>query len=235
MQVIRNEETPISKKIMEMADLIDHQLPKDLHLEEVYDLAALAWNVCNFDNDMKSLINDHEFKKQLELMMAYKKKHFLNDTRVIVHVYIGQDDRLYVESQDKATFTAKVFEEAAMFEEMTETDPGTFEMIDRNAVLVAPKKPFFAWVNKLYPERPIKEHQIKEHNIYLIHELDSDDDFEEWLEYNYLELFENELFYWHMNPQDWPEDKSLATFKKWFRVQYHSMVLDFEEDELIKE
>jgi hypothetical protein len=108
-------------------------------------------------------------------------------------------------------------------------------MVDRNAVLVAPKKPFFAWLNHLNPNDPIKESQIKDHNIYLIHEVGTEAEFEQWLTLHYNRLFEEELFQWHTHTEDWPTNRTLALFKKWFRVQQHSMVYDFEKDALTKD
>ena len=41
-----------------------------------------------------------------------------------------------------------------------------YESINRNAIVVKPKKPFFDWLNYLYPESPVNEKE--EANIYLM-------------------------------------------------------------------
>ncbi len=53
--------------------------------------------------------------------------------------------------------------------------PYYYEPIDRNAILVRPKKPFYDWLNKIFKdEHPISDKE--ENNIYLIREMGSNED-----------------------------------------------------------
>lgn len=150
---------------------------------------------------------------------------------MIVEVHLSKEDGLIVENVGYKDYVSNTFAQ------ITESFPEyaqPYQLVNRNAVLVIPKKPFYHWLNALYPDDPIKEYHIQEHNIYLIHEVGDESAFESWLEANYVEIFEHELFMWHTDSEDWP-DCTLPLFKKWFRVQMHSMVIDFENDHLTKD
>jgi hypothetical protein len=69
--------------------------------------------------------------------------------------------------------------------------PYFYESIDRNAIVVKPKKTFLDWINFVYPERPVSK--IEECNIYLIREMDSNQAIEKWLKRNFDQIFQNEL------------------------------------------
>lgn len=111
--------------------------------------------------------------------------------------------------------------------------PYFYESINRNAIVVKPKKPFFDWLNYLYPESPINEKE--EANIYLIKEKDSNEAIEKWLSRNFDQLFQNELNDWHTDENDWPQKRTYKLFKEWFDFEIHSMVLDLEETEITKD
>jgi hypothetical protein len=58
--------------------------------------------------------------------------------------------------------------------------PYYYESINRNAILVLPKKPFFDWLNEVFKdEHPITEKE--DNNIYLIREMASNEDIKKWI------------------------------------------------------
>ena len=62
--------------------------------------------------------------------------------------------------------------------------PFFYDSIDRNAIIVRPKKPFFDWLNAIYKDDdPISEKE--ENNIYLIREMDSNDQIRNWIKKNF--------------------------------------------------
>jgi hypothetical protein len=111
--------------------------------------------------------------------------------------------------------------------------PYFYESINRNAIVVKPKKEFFDWINYLYPENMI--HKKEEANIYLIRERDSNEEIERWISRNFDLLFQNELNDWHTDENDWPQKRTYKLFKEWFDFEIHSMVLDLEETEITKD
>lgn len=235
MKIIKNENTPISETLTKMVNLVDEALPDTLNIDEVFEMAKDAWNLSNSKDSSSPFLTTHPFKKQVKQMIAFKKQEQPSNENMIVEVYFGKDERVFVKSQHREDYDkAALMESLSLLAKLPEP-PEHFEMVDRNAVLVAPKKTFFAWLNTLHPDDPVKEHQVKEHTIYLIHETGNEEGFEDWLILHYEALFEEELYQWHMNEADWPQKRDYTLFKKWFRVQLHSMVMDFESDELTKE
>ena len=112
--------------------------------------------------------------------------------------------------------------------------PYYFESINRNAILVRPKKPFFDWLNDITKdEEPIVE--LDESNIYLIREMDSNEDVANWGERNFDQLFVNELNDWYTDEAGWPTHRTYQMFSDWFSVEIHSMLLDLEEIPISKD
>lgn len=111
--------------------------------------------------------------------------------------------------------------------------PYFYESINRNAIVIKALKPFFDWVNSIYPQNPIAK--TEENNIYLIREKDSNEEIERWLKRNFDEIFQNELNDWHTDDKDWPQKRTFTLFKQWFDYEIHSMVLDLEETAITKD
>jgi hypothetical protein len=112
--------------------------------------------------------------------------------------------------------------------------PYFYEPIDRNAILVRPKRPFFDWVNGLYPNDSAIDEK-EECNIYLIREMGSNEDILKWMRKHFDELFTNELNDWCTDEDRWPKMRTYALFTAWFDVEVHSMVLDLEDGPVTKE
>lgn len=112
--------------------------------------------------------------------------------------------------------------------------PYYYESINRNAILVQPKKPFFDWLNKIFKdEHPITEKE--DNNIYLIREMDNNEDIKKWIKKNFDNLFINELNDWYTDESAWPTNRTYKMFSQWFDVEIHSIILDLEEFPVIKD
>lgn len=111
--------------------------------------------------------------------------------------------------------------------------PYFYDSIDRNAMIVRPKKPFFDWVNSLYNDGDTFDEK-DECNIYLIREMSSNDDVLQWVKKHFDQLFENELNDWNTDEERWPQDRTYTLFQAWFDVEVHSMVLDLEDGPVTK-
>lgn len=107
------------------------------------------------------------------------------------------------------------------------------ESVNRNAILVKAKKPFYDWINYIDPEFPVVDND--EGTVYLIKELDTKDKIERWLKRNYDQLFRNELNDYHTFEQDWPQKRTFRIFKEWFSVEITSMIVDMVDKPLEKE
>lgn len=112
--------------------------------------------------------------------------------------------------------------------------PYFYDSINRNAIVVRPRKPFFDWVNKLdEDDTPISE--LEDNDIYLIRSMDSPEMIENWIKKNFDDIFINELNNWCTDESFWPTSRTYKMFKEWFYVAFHSMVLDLEEFPVTKD
>lgn len=105
-------------------------------------------------------------------------------------------------------------------------------MINRGAVLLRYRAPMIRWINDAdpYDEDPgiTREDVQHDRTVYLVADEDADgkDAVEGWVEANFEALFESELEGWYTDPELWPEPRSLETFREWFDIEYHSMIID---------
>ena len=109
-------------------------------------------------------------------------------------------------------------------------------MLNRDLIVVRLKQPFVDWVNEAdpYPDgSPMTLDDVNEDvSTFLIHDHASED-FERWLTECYLLLFEAILEEWYVDEALWPQDRTLALFKRWCDVEIHSMVFDLVDGALI--
>ena len=109
-----------------------------------------------------------------------------------------------------------------------------YDSIDRNAIIVKPKKPFFDWLNSVIKEKePITIND--ENNIYLIREMDSNEEILKWIKRNFNMIFVNELNDWYSDEETWPKRRTYKMFSEWFDVEICSMVLDIEDYPVTKD
>ena len=107
-------------------------------------------------------------------------------------------------------------------------------MLNRDLLIVRYKQPFVDWINEADPN-PKHRVNLEDANddspAYLIHDY-ACEEFDSWLEVNYIVLFENLLNEWYTDPALWPQDRSLELLKAWCDLEVHSMVLDCVDEPL---
>jgi hypothetical protein len=69
-------------------------------------------------------------------------------------------------------------------------------------------------------------------SAYLLPEGVEEEDLLEWVEDNYAALFESQLSAWTEDESAWPQQRDLNTFREWFRVDLHAVVVDMTDEEL---
>lgn len=111
-------------------------------------------------------------------------------------------------------------------------------MINRAALILRYREPAVKWVNDADPYDASPEITIDDINhdrtVYLISDEDAEsgESVNEWVELNYLTLFEVELEGWYTDPSLWPEDRSLEAFHSWFHVECNTVIIDTVEGEI---
>ena len=68
--------------------------------------------------------------------------------------------------------------------------------------------------------------------VVLLPEFELEEDIQEWVEDNASWLFELQLASWADDESSWPPNRDLATFRQWFRVDIHSVVVDVADDDI---
>lgn len=100
--------------------------------------------------------------------------------------------------------------------------------VNRSAIVVIPKQPLLDWLNLVDPgdfELTLADIQ-REPAVYLIPEVESDEDLHRYLKRIAKGIFEQQLDDWITDDTLWPADRRFEVFTHWFAVSYHSMVYD---------
>ena len=96
---------------------------------------------------------------------------------------------------------------------------------NKNSLIVSPTPAFFEWLDRLSPDSsqgkpaPPSDYSSDYTITYTLPELDSEEDFNGWLEVNYRVIFKNELLSWKIDDVFWPPP-TLEYFNKLFLVTY---------------
>jgi hypothetical protein len=97
-------------------------------------------------------------------------------------------------------------------------------MLNRSAVIVRPKMPFYDWLRSVddvdAPELTVDEMGPM---LYLVPDYEDPADAEKVLKKVYEEIFCRELEGWCTDEDVWPTDRSLKVFKQWFDVQHYEI------------
>lgn len=111
----------------------------------------------------------------------------------------------------------------------------TLPLVNRQVVILRPKKPFIDWANECSKEGAdfLSLDQVRNHaSAILIPDFDFREDALEFIDVNFEELFLQELQGWSTDPKDWPQDMCEEMFHAWFDVEIHEMVFDIGDEEL---
>ncbi len=232
-KIIQLNRAQYSKLLKDFYNIFINDFPEHFDTWEILDFSIEVWNISN----MRKIIPEKDFleattlseemdetSQLFEKMVDYKMKHYSQFDKFIID-YVLDDEvdpiKLEVISGDiddyKELLGASEFEEEEGIEE---------NLTNRDAIILKPKKVFVDWVLKVDEDND-DETFIIDTKIYLIdgEEIDSD----EWLEENYNDLFESQLNFWCSNPDQWPQNRTISEFKKWFEIDFSMMVYDLKK------
>ena len=107
--------------------------------------------------------------------------------------------------------------------------------LNRGVIILKPKTLLLDWVNSNSEEGGVLtlDEVSRDCTAYLTPEIEDDEELREFLEQNYDLLFEQELVEWFQDEAQWPATRDISMFLEWFAVEFHSMVLDVAEGELV--
>jgi hypothetical protein len=100
-------------------------------------------------------------------------------------------------------------------------------MINRSAVTIKAKEPFLNWLKSLSDPPAVTLDEVnQDSNVYLLPEYEVDDEQIDILAQCCDLIFEEELASWWTVRKDWPSQRNLENFQKWFYIEFHSVVID---------
>ncbi len=106
-------------------------------------------------------------------------------------------------------------------------------MLNRCVLIVKVKSPFLEWLQSLPDPVDTTLNRINRDNTaYLLPDYTYDTEQEEILAHYFDLIFEERLTGWWRVQTDWPPSRDLDNFKKWFSVEFHSMVIDLVDETL---
>jgi hypothetical protein len=109
-------------------------------------------------------------------------------------------------------------------------------VINRTAVTVVGARPYLDWTRQRdadFNKGTVTVARAKTFgSAFLLPELDLEEDVQEWVEDNAGWLFEFQLAAWTEDETAWPSTRDLQTFREWFRVDIHNVVVDVADNEI---
>ena len=109
-------------------------------------------------------------------------------------------------------------------------------VINRTAVTLVGAKPYLDWTRQKEADFNAGALTVARAKTYgsafLLPEFELEEDVQEWVEENAGWLFEFQLAAWTEDESAWPVPRDLKTFREWFRIDIHNVVVDMVDDEI---
>jgi hypothetical protein len=109
-------------------------------------------------------------------------------------------------------------------------------VINRTAISITGAQPYVDWTRQTDADASSGMLTVRRARPYgtavLLPEFELEEDVQEWVEENAGWLFELQLAAWTDDEASWPATRDIRTFRKWFRVDVLSVVVDVAEAEI---
>src|SRR5436190_1227219 len=109
-------------------------------------------------------------------------------------------------------------------------------VVNRTAVTITGAKPYIDWMRRTdadFTQGAVSVPRVKAYgSAFLLPEFGLEEDLQEWVEENAPWLFEFQLAAWTEIEAAWPPTRDLKTFREWFRIDIHSVVVDVGDDDI---
>ena len=109
-------------------------------------------------------------------------------------------------------------------------------VVNRTAVTITGARPYIDWMRRTdadFNKGALTVPRAKAYgSAFLLPEFDLEENLREWVEDNAEWLFEFQLSAWTEDETTWPDRRDLATFRDWFRIDIHSVVVDAGDNDI---
>ena len=96
------------------------------------------------------------------------------------------------------------------------------------------KEPFLSWLKALPDSADLTPEEMNgDATVYLLPVCDDDRAQDRVLARCFHLIFEEQLSAWWTDESAWPQGRNLKLFKRWFDVEFHSIVLDLVNGPLL--
>ena len=110
------------------------------------------------------------------------------------------------------------------------------QLINRTAVTIVGAKPYQDWTrhhDAAFNRGALTVARARTFgSAFLLPEFELEEEVQEWVEENAAWLFEFQLSAWTDDESTWPSERDLKTFREWFRVDVHNMVVDVADTDI---
>jgi len=104
------------------------------------------------------------------------------------------------------------------------------KLVNRSAIALVPTPVMLAWINRVDPEDKITLADAQEDPpLFLVSDIQDNEEMNEFLEDNYEQLFEEALNEWFTDPDIWPA-RTFANFREFFTPKLFSLLSDIDDD-----
>ncbi len=222
---------------------VEPDFPRNMSIEDVYEFGMYAWNIANMTlsvpeagEEMKraTVFKSTWEKKVFQKLVKNKKKYFKEYDHYIKDLYFEDTDqgtRLTVTSADKDAFMEEMQDK---FYENSLPDQYLEGFIDRAAIILRPKEPYWRW-KEAFSDGPLDAREKNSSRIYLVEFYLDKEEVEEVLKEKYDTLFQMELGVVTEKERQWPRKRSYKLFLEWFDVEINCDVYDSCNLPVIKE
>ncbi len=105
--------------------------------------------------------------------------------------------------------------------------PYSYNYINRSALVIMPKKPFFNWLVSIESDNKNAADDC-EGEVYLLPDFEELSQMNKWLKNNYDDIFCHQLNNWYTDAACWPQHRTFEMFTAWFEYSLHTMIVDME-------
>lgn len=235
-KIIRLNGENYSELLHEFSNSFINDFPEDFDTWEILDFSLESWNIANlrrivpeneFMDAMRPSEELEETSELFEKMIDYKVKHYSEFNKFI----LDYDLDLEEESPELEVVTGNIDDYMKVIEEFEDYEEELEENLEnRNAIILKPKRIFANWIKMIGEED--EEIYINETKIYLID--GAVFELNDWLVDNFDDLFIRELGEWSFDEDIWPQNRTLAMFRKWFKIDFSTLVCDLESENASK-
>jgi hypothetical protein len=241
-----------SAALLELVRPFHRQNPALDELEHLINYAVIAWNIATMKKDIglpgnvmlqevrETMQDDKEGIKIVEKLIKEKTKRF-SSLDLLIHEFRLEPDEqgahLIVTARSLTDFMMESLDDDKDLDDDEYDDnedsfaPG---YVNRVGFSLVPKTPFIEWMEKV--EGPsLFPPEITETPVYLLREMDSNEEVEAWLRQNFELVFQNQLQAWYVDENKWPKNRTYQLFTEWFSLNHHSMIFDLEDFPVDKE